>query len=96
MDEGSFREHDAFVQHRCSDFGMEKTKFHGDGVVTGQGTINGRPCYVFSQDFTVFGGSVSEMHAAKICKVPPPGLTCLHSFPHHAPSPLLPTLSLSL
>jgi len=69
MDEGSFREHDALVQHRCSDFGMEKTKFHGDGVVTGQGTINGRPCYVFSQDFTVFGGSVSEMHAAKICKV---------------------------
>merc|ERR1711871_1469042 len=69
LDEGSFREHDAFVQHRCSDFGMEKQKVHGDGVVTGQGTINGRPAYVFSQDFTVFGGSVSEMHAAKICKV---------------------------
>lgn len=69
MDEGSFREHDALVQHRCIDFGMEKKKIHGDGVVTGQGTINGRPVYVFSQDFTAFGGTVSEMHAAKICKV---------------------------
>jgi len=69
LDQGSFREHDALVQHRCSDFGMENIKYHGDGVVTGQGTINGRPAYVFSQDFTVFGGSVSEMHAMKICKV---------------------------
>jgi len=69
LDDNSFREHDQFVQHRCSDFGMEKTKFHGDGVVTGQGTISGRPVYVFSQDFTVFGGSVSETHAMKICKV---------------------------
>ena len=69
MDEGSFEEIGAFVQHRSSDFGMEKQKFLGDGVVTGYGTINGRLTYVFSQDFTVFGGSLSETHAEKICKL---------------------------
>lgn len=69
VDEGSFEEFDMFVTHRCSDFGMEKTKFSGDGVVTGWGTINGRLVYVFSQDFTVFGGSLSETHAEKICKI---------------------------
>ena len=58
-----------FVEHRCNDFGMEETKFAGDGVVTGSGTINGRLVYVFSQDFTVFGGSLSETHAQKICKI---------------------------
>lgn len=69
MDEGSFEEIGAFVQHRSSDFGMENQKFLGDGVVTGYGTINGRLTYVFSQDFTVFGGSLSETHAEKICKL---------------------------
>ena len=69
LDEGSFEEFDMFVQHRCTDFGMEATKHPGDGVITGWGTINGRMVYVFSQDFTVLGGSVSETHAAKICKI---------------------------
>ncbi len=69
LDEGSFEEFDMFVQHRCTNFGMEKNKPDGDGVVTGMGTIDGRPVYVFAQDFTVSGGSLSEMHAAKICKV---------------------------
>jgi propionyl-CoA carboxylase beta chain len=69
MDEGSFEEIGAFVQHRSADFGMENQKFLGDGVVTGYGTINGRLTYVFSQDFTVFGGSLSETHAEKICKL---------------------------
>ena len=69
LDEGSFEEYDMFVQHRCTNFGMEKQKFDGDGVVTGHGTINGRPVYVYAQDFTVNGGSLSEMMAAKICKV---------------------------
>ena len=69
MDTGSFREYDAFVEHQCVDFGMEKQKITGDGVVTGWGTINGRLVYVFSQDFTTFGGSLSKMHAQKICKV---------------------------
>jgi propionyl-CoA carboxylase beta chain len=69
LDEGSFEEYDMFVTHRCVDFGMEKSKPRGDGVVTGWGTINGRMVYVFSQDFTVLGGSVSETHAAKICKI---------------------------
>jgi propionyl-CoA carboxylase beta chain len=59
LDEGSFEEFDMFVAHRCTDFGMEKQRPAGDGVVTGWGTINGRMVYVFSQDFTVFGGSVS-------------------------------------
>jgi propionyl-CoA carboxylase beta chain len=69
LDEGSFEEFDMFVAHRCTDFGMEKDRPAGDGVVTGWGTINGRQVYVFSQDFTVMGGSVSETHAAKICKI---------------------------
>ena len=69
LDEGSFEEFDMFVEHRCHNFGMEKTKFLGDGVVTGYGTIEGRLIYVYAQDFTVSGGSLSEMHAKKICKV---------------------------
>lgn len=69
LDEGSFEEFDMFVTHRCTNFGMEETKFLGDGVVTGYGTIDGRLVYVFSQDFTVFGGSLSETFAQKICKV---------------------------
>ena len=69
LDEGSFEEFDMFVAHRCTDFGMEKERPAGDGVVTGWGTINGRLVYVFSQDFTVMGGSVSETHGQKICKI---------------------------
>jgi propionyl-CoA carboxylase beta chain len=69
LDEGSFEEFDMFVEHRSHEFGMEKTKIPGDGVVTGWGAINGRLVYVFSKDFTVFGGSLSGAHAAKICKV---------------------------
>ena len=69
LDEGSFEEYDMFVEHRCSDFGMENQKVPGDGVVTGWGTINGRLVYVFSKDFTVFGGSLSMTHAQKIVKV---------------------------
>lgn len=69
LDEGSFEEYDMFVTHRCDNFGMEKTKFMGDGVVTGQGTIDGRVVYLYAQDFTVFGGSLSETYALKICKV---------------------------
>jgi propionyl-CoA carboxylase beta chain len=69
LDPGSFEEFDMFVEHRSIDFGMENQKIPGDGVVTGHGMINGRPVYVFSQDFTVFGGALSAMHAAKICKV---------------------------
>jgi len=69
LDEGSFEEWDIFVQHRCHDFGMEKQAIPSDGVVTGYGTICGRLVFVFSQDFTVFGGSLSEAHAEKICKI---------------------------
>jgi len=69
LDEGSFEEFDMFVAHRCTDFGMEQDRPYGDGVVTGWGTVNGRQVYVFSQDFTVFGGSLSETHAQKICKI---------------------------
>ncbi|MCE1242978.1 acyl-CoA carboxylase subunit beta [Oryzomicrobium sp.] len=69
LDPGSFEEWDMFKEHRCTDFGMAETKNPGDGVVTGYGTINGRVVFVFSQDFTVFGGSLSETHAEKICKV---------------------------
>jgi len=69
LDPGSFFELDPFVVHRCRDFGMEKTSISGDGVVCGAGTIEGRPVYVFAQDFTVFGGSLSESNADKICKV---------------------------
>ena len=69
LDEGSFEEWDMFVEHRCTDFGMADESVPGDGVVTGYGMINGRLVFVFSQDFTVFGGSLSEAHAEKICKV---------------------------
>src|SRR5215204_4546281 len=69
MDHGSFEELDMFVQHRATDFGMETSKIPGDGVVTGWGTINGRAVFVFSKDFTVFGGSLSETHAEKITKI---------------------------
>ena len=69
LDEGSFEEVDTYVEHDCVDFGMEDQKIPGDGVVTGSGTINGRLVYVFSQDFTVFGGSLSKRHAEKICKI---------------------------
>ncbi|MFO0445091.1 MAG: acyl-CoA carboxylase subunit beta [Betaproteobacteria bacterium] len=69
LDEGSFEEWDMFVEHRCTDFGMADNKIPGDGVVTGYGMINGRLVFVFSQDFTVFGGALSESHAEKICKV---------------------------
>jgi propionyl-CoA carboxylase beta chain len=69
LDPGSFEEWDMFKEHRCVDFGMEDQLVPGDGVVTGYGTINGRLVFVFSQDFTVFGGSLSEAHAEKICKV---------------------------
>ena len=69
LDEGSFEEMDMFVTHRTTDFGMDKQLFFGDGVVTGYGTINNRLIYIYSQDFTVFGGSLSETHAEKICKI---------------------------
>jgi len=69
LDEGSFEEIDMLVRHRCADFGLDKQRFPGDGVVTGHGTIDGRRVFVFSQDFTVLGGSLSEAHGAKICKI---------------------------
>jgi propionyl-CoA carboxylase beta chain len=69
LDKGSFREMDQFVQHRTSDFGLDKQKFLSDSVVTGWGTVEGRLVYVFSQDFTVFGGSLGEVHAEKVCKI---------------------------
>ena len=69
LDLGSFEEIDVFVEHRCTEFGMAEQRVPGDGVVTGSGTINGRLVFVFSQDFTVFGGSLSEAHAEKICKI---------------------------
>ena len=69
LDKGSFEEFDMFVEHRSSDFGMEKVKIPGDGVVTGWGTVNGRTVFVFAKDFTVFGGSLSEAHAQKIIKI---------------------------
>ncbi len=69
LDEDSFEEIDKFVTHRCTDFGMEKTRIPGEGVVSGYGKVNGRGVYVFAQDFTVFGGSLSYTHAQKICKV---------------------------
>ena len=69
LDPDSFEETDLFVEHRCTEFGMAEQQVPGDGVVTGQGTINGRLVFVFSQDFTVFGGSLSEAHAEKICKI---------------------------
>jgi propionyl-CoA carboxylase beta chain len=69
LDPESFEEWDMFVEHRCGDFDMDKQKVPGDGVVTGYGTVNGRLVFVFSQDFTVFGGALSEAHAEKICKI---------------------------
>ena len=69
LDEDSFEEWDMFVEHRSTDFGMADNRVSGDGVVTGHGTVNGRTVFVFSQDFTVFGGSLSEAHAEKICKI---------------------------
>lgn len=69
LDEDSFEEYDMFKAHRCTEFGMDKEHIPGDGVITGWGTINGRMVYVFSQDFTVYGGSLSETHAEKICKI---------------------------
>ena len=69
LDEDSFEEYDMFVTHRTKSFGLDKQLYLSDGVVTGHGTIDGRIVYVFSQDFTVFGGSLSETYALKICKV---------------------------
>lgn len=69
FDQGTFVEYDKFVTHRCTQFGMEKEKHWGDGVITGHGRINGRIAYAFSQDFTVFGGSLSETFSEKICKI---------------------------
>src|SRR6202161_618957 len=69
MDRGSFEELDMFVEHRSTDFGMEKSHIAGDGVVTGFGTVNGRTVFAFAKDFTVFGGSLSETHAQKIIKI---------------------------
>jgi propionyl-CoA carboxylase beta chain len=69
LDEGSFEEIGKFVMHRTRDFGMDKEHYLGDGVVTGYGTVEGRLVYVFAQDFTVFGGALSETHAEKICKI---------------------------
>ncbi|MCW8141101.1 MAG: methylmalonyl-CoA carboxyltransferase, partial [Planctomycetota bacterium] len=69
LDPGTFEELDAFVKHRCIDFGMDDKKVLGDGVITGHGLVNGRRVFVFSQDFTVFGGSLSGAYAKKICKV---------------------------
>src|SRR3990172_4827457 len=69
LDEGSFEELDSLVTHRTSEFGLDKQKYYGDAVVTGYGKIDGRPVYIFSQDFTVFGGSLSEAVSEKVCKV---------------------------
>src|SRR4030095_13319693 len=69
LDEDSFQEFDKLVEHRSRDFGMDKQIYPGDGVITGHGLIDGRKVFVFAQDFTVFGGSLSETHAEKICKV---------------------------
>ena len=69
LDEGSFEEYDMFVQHRCTNFGMENSRPYGDGVVTGQGTIGGRLVFVYAQDFTVSGGSLSKTMSEKICKI---------------------------
>ena len=69
FDHGTFVEYDRFVTHRCHEFGMEKEKYYGDGVVTGHGLINGKTVFAFSQDFTVFGGALSETFSEKICKI---------------------------
>ena len=78
LDAGSFEEYDMFKLHRCTNFGMEKKQFLGDGVVTGSGTIDGRLVFVFAQDFTVNGGSLSETMAQKICKVMDLALSLIH------------------
>jgi acetyl-CoA carboxylase carboxyltransferase component len=69
FDEGSFNEYDRYVTHKCTDFGMEKQKFFGDGLVCGQGKVNGKVVFAYSYDFTVFGGSLSKTVADKVCKV---------------------------
>jgi propionyl-CoA carboxylase beta chain len=69
LDEGSFEEIGQLVTHRSTNFGLDKQTFYGDGVITGYGTVNGRLIYVFSQDFTVIGGSLAEAHAEKICRI---------------------------
>src|SRR3990170_4020025 len=69
LDKGSFRETDMFVSHRTTDFGLDQRKVLSDSVITGWGTVDGRLVYVYSQDFTVFGGSLGEVHAEKICKI---------------------------
>src|SRR5919108_2372555 len=69
LDEGTFEETDKLVTHRCNDFGMAEQKIYGDGFITGYGRVEGRLVYVFAQDFTVFGGSLSEANAGKICKI---------------------------
>ena len=69
LDEGTFQEIDALVEHRCNDFGMDKNVIPGDGVVCGYGTVEGRTVYCYAQDFTVYGGSLGEMHGLKICKL---------------------------
>src|SRR5215204_5878080 len=69
LDEGSFEEFDKFVVHRSTDFGLENQKILGDGVITGHGLVDGREVFIFAQDFTVFGGSLSETHAQKVCKI---------------------------
>ena len=69
LDEGSFEEFDQLVTHRCRDFGIEKQRTPGDGIVTGHGRIDGRVVYVYAQDFTVLGGSLSETNAQKVCKI---------------------------
>ena len=78
LDEGSFEEFDMFVTHRTTAFGMDKQKYYGDGVVTGRGTVDGRVVYVAAQDFTVFGGSLSETFALKICKIMDQALSLIH------------------
>ncbi|HOW16733.1 MAG TPA: carboxyl transferase domain-containing protein, partial [bacterium] len=69
LDEGTFQELDKFVMHRCSDFDLDKTRIPGDAVITGYGKVDGRPVYVFAQDFTVLGGSLSKVCSEKICKI---------------------------
>src|SRR5437868_1153341 len=69
LDGGSFEEWDRFMEHRCTDFGLDQQQFMGDGVITGHGKINGRLVFVYAQDFTIFGGSLSETNAQKICKI---------------------------
>lgn len=78
-DPGTFVEYDMFMEHRCVDFNMSEKKIPGDSVVTGRGSVNGRTVFIFSQDFTVFGGSLSSVHAEKICKVGRTEIRQVHS-----------------